>query len=297
VVTFSRDVDAAMHLHGVLDPSDDSLAAIHSWFITAMRGWLVVLRREETPAWQTDDGAKTWRSLPDWHLSKMRFADTRHGMALVRTRKGALETMLTADAGDTWSRCGATYRHSYFDSLFLLDARRGWAWVSAPTRCWKAPSAGGDCAGPTRHGVMQTEDGGCHWHGEWNDRRSIAERGELYFLDERDGWLAGGHKPGLYHTTDGGLSWKPLPLPANKMMVKSVYFRDADRGWLITNREELFETNDAGRSWRGLAMTEVAERLDQLMSSWDRWPVGRLYGMLSRGGCFTHEQLERRRQP
>jgi hypothetical protein len=294
VVKFSAEADAAMHLHGILDPSNDSIGAIESWFITATRGWLVVLRKEETPTWETDDGARTWRSVPWWHLSKMAFADAGHGVALVANHRHELEPMLSADAGATWRRCGVKYGATYFDFLFMLDARRGWAWVGAPASRWDAPWKDGEGGEPLLHGVMRTDDGGCHWRGTWSARDPIAERGALYFLDAKEGWLGGGYRGGLYHTADGGSSWQPLPLPDAHLEVKGVFFRNADRGWLLTGKEEIFETRDAGHTWRQLARREVLARLDELMRAWERWPVGKLYGMLARGGCFTPESLRQR---
>jgi photosystem II stability/assembly factor-like uncharacterized protein len=293
VVTLTKEADAAMHLHGILDPSNDSLgAAMHSWFITATRGWLVVPRKEGSTVWETDDGARTLRLLPEWFPTNMAFADARHGLALVGTWGPEVEPMLTADAGTTWKPCAARYR-AWFHSIFLLDIRRGWAWVAAPESSWDAPSAAGKSDGPNRYGVMRTDDGGCQWRGVWSDQHLLTEFGELYFLDEKQGWLAGGYKGGLYHTADGGHSWQPLPLPAEQMNIKGVYFRDADRGWLITGKEELFETRDGARSWRNLPRSELLARLEELMSLWERWRIGRLYGMLARGGCFTPEELER----
>jgi photosystem II stability/assembly factor-like uncharacterized protein len=294
VVKFSAEAGAAMHLHGILNPSDDSIGAIESWFITGTRGWLVVLRKEETPTWETDDGARTLRSLPGWYLSTMTFADARHGVALVANHEHELEPMLSADAGATWQRCGVKYTSTYFDFLFMLDARRGWAWVGAPGSRWDAPWNDGGRDAPLLHGVMRTDDGGCHWRGAWGARDLIAERGALYFLNEKDGWLGGGYRGGLYHTADGGSSWQLQPLPKDQMEIKGVFFRDADHGWLFTGKEELFETRDAGLTWRHLTRSEVLARLEELMSSWERWPMGKLYGMLARGGCFAPESLQHR---
>jgi photosystem II stability/assembly factor-like uncharacterized protein len=284
-----------MHLHGILDPSDPSLgAAMQSWFITGAHGWLFVPRKEGSSHWETKDGGRTMRSRPDWNVSTMTFADVRHGLALVRTSQRDLEPMVTADGGETWSRCGVTYSGMYFGSIHLVDALRGWAWVEAPAPRWGAVPRAGNGYGRLYAGVMRTDDGGCHWRGERSSDRELSSHGELDLLNEREGWLAGGHMGGLYQTTDGGLSWQPLRLPEEKMKVWGVHFRDVDHGWIVDSGDRLFETRDGGRTWRHLTRGQVLARLDDLLGAWDRWPIGRLYGMLSRGGCFTSERLDRR---
>jgi photosystem II stability/assembly factor-like uncharacterized protein len=74
------------------------------------------------------------------------------------------------------------------------------------------------------------------------------------------------------------------------MKAWGVHFHDVDHGWIVASKNRLFETRDAGRTWRNLIRGEVLARLDELMSAWDRWRIGRLYGMLARGGCFTPDQ-------
>jgi hypothetical protein len=299
VIKLSPEAAAAMHLGRILEPVNDSTGlTIKSAFITPRRGWFAVSRQDVETEWETRDGGKTWRSLPDLSWSHMWFADARHGLAFVATREQNHEALITADAGDTWQRCGVVYRYADFDAVSMLDARRGWAWVSAPAPEWTAPSAGGaaEADGPLRHGIMRTSDGGCHWRGVWSAETPITEFGDLYFLDEHHGWLAGGHKSALYATADGGRSWQPLPLPFKKTWVESAYFHDLQAGWLLTD-ERLFETRDAGRTWREVPRDELLSRLGELLTSWKRWRMGKLYGMLARGGCFTREQLRSQRVP
>lgn len=283
------------HLTAAVDPnghqealSDDTL----SWFITARRGW-IDLPRDESIVWTTADGAGTLRPLPGWSLDHMGFADDRQGIAFLMRAYHQVEPMRTADGGESWHDCGV-YHDTFFDSVFLLDPRRGWALVAAPASHWDGPSAAVESEGPMRFGVMRTEDGGCHWRGQWNVKQRIDLGGDLYFLNEREGWITGGYLGGLYHTADGGSSWRTLLRPSERTEAKGAYFRDADRGWLITEHEELFETRDAGRAWRGVARKEVLARLDELMSAWDRWRIGKLYGMLLRGSCFPAEHPRRR---
>jgi photosystem II stability/assembly factor-like uncharacterized protein len=203
---------------------------------------------------------------------------------------------VTLNAGDTWDSCGVAYHDTAFDSVFLLDARRAWAWVSAPTSYWSAPTAGGSSRGPVRNGVMRTDDGGCHWRGVSSADQNLTDGGELFFLDEQHGWLAGGSAGGLYATADGAHSWHRLPVPSERLWIKGVHFRDLDTGWFIADDERLYETRDAGRTWRKLPLAEVLGHSAGLIASWDRWNIGKLYAMPVRGGCFSREQLKRQRR-
>jgi hypothetical protein len=81
VATLTAAADAAMHLGGILDPSDESTGLpMRSAFINPRRGWLAVPRHDVTTEWETRDGGTTWRPLPDLLWSQMRFADARHGL-------------------------------------------------------------------------------------------------------------------------------------------------------------------------------------------------------------------------
>jgi photosystem II stability/assembly factor-like uncharacterized protein len=280
-----------MHLEDSLDPGD----RVRSLFATPQRGWLSVPWQGGSTEWETRDGGKSWHPVFDLPWLEMHFADTRHGLAFLAKREREEEAALTPDTGDTWQRCGVTYLYKSFATVSLLDARRGWAWVCAPAPAWKASWWDGATDGPLRYGLMRTEDGGCRWHGVPSSQHPSSRGGELFFLDDDHGWLAGGYKGTLYRTADGGRSWQTMPLPFAKTSIKSVYFQDRDAGWLITGRGQLLATRDAGRTWHEVPRVQLVSQLGELLESWRRWDTGRLYGMLARGGCFAEQQVRQGR--
>lgn len=80
----------------------------------------------------------------------------------------------------------------------------------------------------------------------------------IYFVDSTTGWAAGA-AGAVYHTTDGGRNWEPLPIDA-AVDISYIYFIDRNRGWMLGkpsggvndesgNDNVLFITTNGGRSW------------------------------------------------
>jgi photosystem II stability/assembly factor-like uncharacterized protein len=83
----------------------------------------------------------------------------------------------------------------------------------------------------------------------------------VFFVDERNGWVAGGvnvpyldHSRGvLLRTADGGATWRRVN-GALMPRIKRVYFLDRSRGWAVGECGKLFKgclfyTQDGGESW------------------------------------------------
>ncbi|MFD7845985.1 hypothetical protein ACFV4K_23965 [Nocardia sp. NPDC059764] len=82
----------------------------------------------------------------------------------------------------------------------------------------------------------------------------------INFVSADEGWVLGRSYPcpallcqALRHTTDGGHTWREMPLPAPLRDAGHhggwVKFADARNGWIGT-RDKLFATHDGGTSWR-----------------------------------------------
>jgi photosystem II stability/assembly factor-like uncharacterized protein len=108
----------------------------------------------------------------------------------------------------------------------------------------------------SRQALYKTEDGGKTW-------RRIREAKEarrvhcLHFWDDRTGWLGADR---LEHTTDGGATWSPLPLPEVMQTVSGLALAPGPDGWMLaggTARAEdgslaLFRKRDAQAAWEKL---------------------------------------------
>ena len=84
----------------------------------------------------------------------------------------------------------------------------------------------------------------------------------IYFIDlpgpPRIGFAAGTNYPGhLFKTTDGGITWKSVLLPASDYTITDITFKDSTTGWLSIFGDPIgascYMTTDAGDSWFPLA--------------------------------------------
>lgn len=246
-------------------------------FITPARGWLDGLRG----LWQTEDGGSTWQQVFAEHTGRPHFADEQHGWIATYTERYQ-QRYVTEDGGRTWQPCGP--RHSLNrqtpHSAFFLTPQLGWA-ITSHT----------DNERRTIYGVARTSDGGCSWRQTWTSNDSPDERFcEIYFLNEREGWLAGCYSSGnLYHTTDGGETWREVQTPNDSATAVHVYFSSSHNGWIITratvteSADGVYRTTNGGRTWQQLTESEILSGfganggVNQIPM---QWRAGRLFQML-----------------
>ena len=110
----------------------------------------------------------------------------------------------------------------------------------------------------------------------------------LFFLDDNNGWA--GSKNYIYKTIDSGKNWESIPISfIGDADVKSLYFTDVSRGWIVLQRNgskfsyseedkiDVFRTEDGGRNWE-LSYTENSVVLtDTHFSDTAIWIVGKKF--------------------
>lgn len=120
--------------------------------------------------------------------------------------------------------------------------------------------------------VFRTVDGAQHWQqqlaGQTSPRLTPGSSGPItvQFFGKIRGFMAVGEPvEQLYRTTDGGVYWDPVSVPANAR-IDSVAFSDSSYGWLLaaplsvgtqpisagTEALHLYATRDAGSTWERL---------------------------------------------
>lgn len=146
--------------------------------------------------------------------------------------------------------------------LFALDTQH--AWMQKPDFS-HYPNSGS---------LYRTTDGGL----TWKDSAVPFSRGDLFFLDEENGWMladlgvgAGSNAVAVFQTTDGGLTWEQtytndpnqpnsqdsLPLSGIK---SDMIARDMSTAWVsgviyAPGEVYLFRTDDGGRNWTRVALS------------------------------------------
>lgn len=152
----------------------------------------------------TQDAGNTWVDVTPPQVSRTEidtanFVDGRRGWLVLSeaTAEGAIfEVWATRDGGRNWSS-GAPVavdggELTDANSLSFADASHGWLLL-----------AGGSSSNFSVGRLYATEDGGITWI-----ERPAPAAGEVTFVDDKQGWIAGG--PGntaLFTTQDGGSSW------------------------------------------------------------------------------------------
>ena len=87
---------------------------------------------------------------------------------------------------------------------------------------------------------------------------------DVYFLNEKTGWISGSGGT-LLTTSDGGKNWKKQ-IGITEDAIRQVYFSDERNGWLLCERNiynrgsnsssYLLKTSDGGRSWDRMEIVE-----------------------------------------
>lgn len=81
--------------------------------------------------------------------------------------------------------------------------------------------------------ILNTTDGGITWT---KSIIPIHEFGNLYsvfFINENIGYV-GGSDEILFKTEDGGSTWQEVPFESIGGKIKSIYFADENRGWILS---------------------------------------------------------------
>lgn len=228
---------------------------VRPYFITPLRGWL----KAGSGTWQTEDGGVTWRRIFK-EGSTPQFADEHNGWIDVFVTESSEQSFITHDGGETWLPCGPPRSKDLHlpGRSYLLTSQSGWAITIRTVDRQKI------------YGVARTDDGGCTWQQLWVSDESPDERYyDIYFIDERQGWLAG--EFGLYLTMDGGKTWRERPLPA-EWKATNVYFVNSNDGWIIASDREdttlnVFYTSDSGKTWN--LLTRNAFIQSEIPKAWN----------------------------
>lgn len=267
-------------------PQDVELTDV--FFVSADVGWVTGFARSDAGEGgfilNTRDGGKTWAvQVGDPHsaargFQQLQFIDETHGWA---TQWGG--KMVRTTDGETWEEIGSypTLQPYAFASpvsgvsfdgeriLRTADSGRTWKPVFtcrtsieieglmrevgcnlvavhfvSPTLAY-AVSRGL----PNRASAfLKTQDGGTTW--SVSSFLPEADAFAVFFLDENAGFVKSYDK--LFATTDGGQTWRGVPVAVPGAQTPKIKFADREVGWICfgnQNSSMLTYTTDGGKRW------------------------------------------------
>lgn len=93
------------------------------------------------------------------------------------------------------------------------------------------------------------------------------------FLNAEEGWVVG-QLGKVFHTTDGGKSWKEQQSTTN-LLLTAVDFTDQNNGWAVGERGIIFHTDDGGKSWKAQSSNVTYPLFDvDFIDNQKGWAVG-----------------------
>jgi photosystem II stability/assembly factor-like uncharacterized protein len=169
---------------------------------------------------------------------------------------GPAALMRSEDSGDSWRVIDLSAHAGMVLDVKFLTPKTGFIAAQAPSE-----------AGDGEALILMTKDGGETWSSVYRSGRKLENCWKMSFPTARTGYATvQSYDPGnprrvIIKTTNGGKSWKELPLTdLPEMQEFGIGFADEKRGW-VGCRSGGFETLDGGKSWRpcemGLAVNKI----------------------------------------
>jgi photosystem II stability/assembly factor-like uncharacterized protein len=110
-----------------------------------------------------------------------------------------------------------------------------------------------------QHEFLKTTDGGKTFAHLATTGPSLRKPGAtdtigmgFFFIDAEHGWAPGDET--VFFTTDGGMTWKVVSLPAGAHQAGRIWMFDAQHG-IADSNDQIFKTEDAGLVWRRIPNT------------------------------------------
>lgn len=234
------------------------------------------------------DGGRTWEEIKaegEEALFAVEFPNPVSGW--IAGRGGLI--LHTRDGGKTWNRQESGVSDPLFDLAFV-DGKRGWAVGHFGV-------------------VLRTVDGGEHWTRQYlNPQRTEtiapdaeaftvdesgsifigdagAEREELppqkeidpslngvFFQNEKEGFAVGEFGT-IFHTRDGGETWKPQ-VSGVETSLFAINFSDRLTGYAVGPKGVLLRTRDGGARWETIRVPEEENFFRVGSAGGELWMVG-----------------------
>ena len=204
-------------------------------FTSPTDGWVGSITRRQR-LWKTEDG-KTWTdmtaSLPPLPSAICGISSPSKGVVFASgtqypNREAAI--MHTADGGQTWNSISMAAHANLLIDTYFVDDLHGWV----------VGGNGGTTYPSLKPVIMFTADGGKTWENKLQNSGIDFPTGEwgwkIQFLTPQIGFvsLENDTAAAILKTTDGGQSWKRIPItdPQRNVELEGVGFINEQVGWV-----------------------------------------------------------------
>ncbi len=157
---------------------------------------------------------------------QLQFVDQNNGWALLFNFSTSTPTSLrTTDGGNNWTPFNGQ------GIFYFVDANNGWAYSGAGSSGIEPP-----------YKIYKTTNGGTNWTQQFTDY-TPGGYNAIHFTDLNNGWVVGDTGKVL-NTTDGGTNWSYVTNTGVNVFeqCKTVFFLDANTGWISSKQNDQFST-------------------------------------------------------
>lgn len=133
--------------------------------------------------------------------------------------------------------------------------------ITAPQSAVAAVQFRGKYGGDT-FALVKTSDAGRRWQwlvkegGFLFDGSGNYLAHHIFFLSQTTGWISSDYLDDIYHTKDGGATWKMIKAPDR--VVSAIYFKNEQHGRIIGgSTARVYESTDGGTNWHELTDAQV----------------------------------------
>lgn len=224
------------------------------------------------PLYRTRDGGMTWSPVEAENIAIVQgicgidilpqrriFQGELRSVAIVHAagRVGGPATMLRSlDGGETWRVIDLRAHAGMILDVKFFDANAGLVCAATSDDLEKANGL-----------ILRTTDGGETWAPVFKSARKFENCWKMSFPSRRIGYATiqnyeeGATQRFVAKTTDGGASWRELPLVSDAHVREfGVGFVDERRGW-VGGSTTGFETRDGGATWAPVAMGRAVNKI------------------------------------
>lgn len=273
-----RTTDSGATWQKLFDQPGTFVRCIH--FLDSLRGFLGNVGTDyfpgvtdTIPLYRTRDGGRSWAPVSYGGpyvkglcaLDAVREPFVNHGVLDTQTHLfgvGRVGTpanlMVSHDAGETWtSQSMEPWCKMLFD-IKMFNAREGIACAATSADVTQSHAL-----------ILSTSDGGKTWTKCYESKRPYELTWKASFPTRKVGHVTiQSYNPDttvvqqrIAKTTDGGKTWKELPLVKNaKAREFGVGFLDEKHGWVGTMAGG-FETRDGGATWKPVEMGKAVNKI------------------------------------